>query len=683
MRRIIQNTTAIAACLSLLAPHAVMAQAQAPQEGAAQQQQQPAADAPEQIPEATQPCEAGADCDPAAALTEKAAEAIEAEAAPAADAPTTPDAEVEAEAMPEAGAEAAATTDAAEAPAPVAEAPAPDAAEVAPAENTEAPAADDAQKLEDALAAELDRQAEPEAQAEAPLAPEAEAPEPAAPMAEAPVEPAPAEQAPATDAEMTEAPKAAEDPDADDLGAALAEEAQQDQPETAAPDAQAETPAQPEVTDAQPAPAEADAPAQTEAAAPTEEPSLEEALAAEAAANSDQTKPAAKPQQQQDPAPKPVQQQAADQQAPEQGATETEAATEAANNTQAPTAAALDDEAGGEVTEEQVTEENSRSSGEDFTANLRDALAGAANQQQATREDDDDDNDLTKALLLGLGGVAVGAMLNNNRQVELSTPDRVVVTRQDGSRQVIKDEVALLRQPGSTVSTENFDDGSSRTVVTRADGSKVVTIRDADLRVLRRTLVSADGQSVRLIDDTTAEPVDIAQLPAPAQTSAVSATQLNEQDLRDALLRESQVDRRFTLAQIRDIPQVRSLVAPVDIDAVTFETGSAAIKSDQAKELSNLGNVIRDAVAQNPREIFLNEGHTDTVGSDAANLALSDRRAESVALALTEYFDVPPENMVVQGYGEQFPKIRQEGDIRENRRAAVRRITDLMQTAQN
>ena len=72
------------------------------------------------------------------------------------------------------------------------------------------------------------------------------------------------------------------------------------------------------------------------------------------------------------------------------------------------------------------------------------------------------------------------------------------------------------------------------------------------------------------------------------------------------------------------------------------------------------------------------EGHTDTVGADAMNLALSDRRAESVALALTEFFGVPPENMVVQGYGEQFLKVPQEGDIRANRRASVRRITDLL-----
>ena len=72
------------------------------------------------------------------------------------------------------------------------------------------------------------------------------------------------------------------------------------------------------------------------------------------------------------------------------------------------------------------------------------------------------------------------------------------------------------------------------------------------------------------------------------------------------------------------------------------------------------------------------EGHTDAVGNAAYNLALSDRRAESVALALTEYFDVPPENLVIQGYGEYDLKVPTEASEQENRRVAVRRITPLL-----
>lgn len=274
----------------------------------------------------------------------------------------------------------------------------------------------------------------------------------------------------------------------------------------------------------------------------------------------------------------------------------------------------------------------------------------------------------------------MGQLLSNNRQVTLNSGDRVVVTRPDGSQEILKDDNALLLRPGSTVRTEDYADGSSRTIVTREDGSQVVTIRDADLRVLRRTLVQPDGTTTALIDDTAdVKPVDVSALPPPARPITVApGQQMSEDALREALRRETRVDRSFTLGQIRNIPEVRALVAPVDIQAITFDTGSAAIKPDQAQALSTLGRVIADSVRRSPGEIYLIEGHTDTVGPDAMNLALSDRRAESVALALSEYFYVPPENMVVQGYGEQFPRVAQEGDVRANRRVAVRRITDLL-----
>lgn len=358
----------------------------------------------------------------------------------------------------------------------------------------------------------------------------------------------------------------------------------------------------------------------------------------------------------------------------------TAAAREAASAA-APLAEALTGGTGGEIRRETVAAADARSSAEDFETSLTEALAQATGTAvKNDNKDRDRSSDLAKVALAGLGALAVGDILSGQREVALNTGDRVIVTRTDGSQQVLKDDNALLRQAGSDVQTENYSDGSSRTVVSRPDGSQIITIRGSDLTVLRRIHVAANGAETVLIDDSVAvPPVKIAELPPAPQPQATPTT---EAQLREALAREAAVGRRFTLNQIRSIPEVRNLVAPVDISAITFDTGSAAINPDQARQLASLGTVIEDAVARNPREIFLIEGHTDAVGSATYNLALSDRRAESVALALSEYFDVPPENLVVQGYGEEYLKIPVLSAERQNRRASVRRITDLLASAQ-
>ena len=116
---------------------------------------------------------------------------------------------------------------------------------------------------------------------------------------------------------------------------------------------------------------------------------------------------------------------------------------------------------------------------------------------------------------------------------------------------------------------------------------------------------------------------------------------------------------------------MRALAAVIDVEAVTFASGSAAIAADEARNLADLGRVMQDLLDENPDEMFLIEGHTDATGKAALNLALSDRRAESVALALTEYFDIPPENMVVQGYGETELLIDTQASEPLNRRVEV------------
>ncbi|MGO4915657.1 OmpA family protein [Pseudogemmobacter sp. W21_MBD1_M6] len=508
-----------------------------------------------------------------------------------------------------------------------------------------------------------------------------------APVVEAPVvEEVPAaevplvEELPATDAPAAEAPVVEGVPIVEEtapvVDAAPAADAPVTEPvtetvtETPAPEAAPDAaPAEPAIVVEDPVaePAPAEAAAEEPAADAIEEP------AAEATA---------------EPTPEPAAEPAAEAEAEaevEVGTTEADAAnpveTVEEPAPEAPSAAAAAAPAGEEpqadapapeVTTEVVTEETARSSSEDFATTADGTPTAAAPSKKGL-------SNFEKFLLLGTGAVIVGSLLKNGDKVVANTGDRVVVQRGD-TLQVLKDDDTLLRRPGSDVTTETFNDGSTRSTILREDGSKVVTIRDARGTVLRRTSYNAQGQEYVIIDDT----IETAPLPKtrPANIKPIKKGEtLEEAALRRALEAEAgtALDRGYSLRQIRNTEWVRDMVPAIEVDAITFDTGSAAINPTEAKALSALGAEMRNIIAANPRALFLVEGHTDAVGSASSNLALSDRRAESVALALTEYFDVQPENLVVQGYGEAYLKVKSDGDARENRRVSVRDITPILQ----
>ncbi|WP_109464333.1 OmpA family protein [Albibacillus kandeliae] len=332
-------------------------------------------------------------------------------------------------------------------------------------------------------------------------------------------------------------------------------------------------------------------------------------------------------------------------------------------------AAAAGAEAKGEVKTETITEQDVRRADEEF-----------AKPANTVKDDDSGLSNVGKVALLGLGALAVTQLLKNNDKVVSNSGDRIVVQGDDGLR-VLKDDDVLLRQPGSQVQTERFNDGSTRSFVTYEDGSRVETIRAADGRVLRRTRIMPNGQQVVLFDDTRSfQPVQVSELPT-YRTNQVNYGQgVSQDDLRLALAatQANEIGRTFSLSQVRNIDAVRRLVPEINVNNVTFATGSSAINPEQAQQLAALGSSMREAIRENPGDVFLIEGHTDAVGTAGSNLALSDRRAETVALALTQYFQVPPENLVVQGYGESDLKVATSSSERANRRVAVRNITPLL-----
>ncbi|MEX2518109.1 MAG: OmpA family protein [Paracoccaceae bacterium] len=297
------------------------------------------------------------------------------------------------------------------------------------------------------------------------------------------------------------------------------------------------------------------------------------------------------------------------------------------------------------------------------------------------RDDDSGLSDLQKFGLVALGAVAVGAIIYGSQTVVSNSGDRVVTRDASGRYDVYRDDNALIRRPGSTVYTDPYDDGSVESRVVRQDGTVIITVLDADGRVLRRSVQRPDAQQVVLYDDTQpVREVMPAALP-PRSPVAISYDDQTSADLLYATFEtepEEAARQRFNLSQVRDIAGVRYLAPEVALASLVFASGSDAVSLDAAARLATLGDVMADMIARDPYEVFLIEGHTDATGGEAANLLLSDQRAESVALALTENFGVPPENMVIQGYGEYDLKEQTRGASEVNRQVIIRRVTPLL-----
>jgi outer membrane protein OmpA-like peptidoglycan-associated protein len=275
----------------------------------------------------------------------------------------------------------------------------------------------------------------------------------------------------------------------------------------------------------------------------------------------------------------------------------------------------------------------------------------------------------------------------------------------EGNRTVIQEQDRTIVQEGGHAfirhnesdrfavnarSVQNEQRGNQTiSIVVRADGSRIQNVVDVDGRLIRRSRFDASGREIVIIDNSWVKPQAsvnfVVDLPAPIiniprERYIVDMDHAVAADIFAALTAPpiERIARRYSLDEIRYSVMLRDRMPRVDLDTITFDTGSWQIGPDQFAKLADVADAMQRAITRNPREVFMIEGHTDAVGSDVDNLSLSDRRAETVAVVLTEQFHLPPENLATQGYGSQYLKIQTPGPERQNRRVAVRRITPLL-----
>jgi len=281
--------------------------------------------------------------------------------------------------------------------------------------------------------------------------------------------------------------------------------------------------------------------------------------------------------------------------------------------------------------------------------------------------------------------------VNEGGRVFIREPDRTII--QENGRTIIRhNEVDRFGFGARDVHVEQRG-RDTVTIVERPGGIRIVTVVDADGRLLRRARRYPDGREVVVIDNPVRDYRRVDQyyvdlpppvLRIPRERYIVETERASEADIYEALIAPpvEHIDRRYSLDEVLYSRPLLDRMPRVDIDTINFEFGSWEVTPDQVGRLAVIAQAINRAVARNAQEVFLIEGHTDAVGSDVDNLSLSDRRAEAVALVLSERFQVPPENLTTQGYGKQYLKIPSDGPERRNRRVTARRITPLLAGAE-
>ncbi len=197
----------------------------------------------------------------------------------------------------------------------------------------------------------------------------------------------------------------------------------------------------------------------------------------------------------------------------------------------------------------------------------------------------------------------------------------------------------------------------------------------------------ADGGDGRA-DNAAADPVEASETVGAAETAVAEAggagLSVPESDARIVgSLPESSVvvvapDAGSRSERIEDLAE--SVGASLEDDtarivveeSVLFEFGSAELLESASEVLDDIADLLTELAAE--RTVIV--GHTDSVGSDASNLELSNRRARAVEEGLVDR-GVDPGTLEAQGVGESEPVAPNEnadGSDNPEGRARNRRV---------
>ena len=244
--------------------------------------------------------------------------------------------------------------------------------------------------------------------------------------------------------------------------------------------------------------------------------------------------------------------------------------------------------------------------------------------------------------------------------------------------------VGCASNPTTTPELERARDAVDK-VASMPDSS---TLASAELKEAQETLRKAEEAARENEPDA-----DVAHLAYVAeQQAAIAEAKMNEaKALEDT--KNAEADRNAALleARERDVAEAERRADRAEADAAAawgeveeaqetarglvltfgdmlFDTGGSTLKPGAQLLLDKLAAYLQ----QNPGAHAIIEGHTDNVGSDTMNQALSERRAAAVAVAL-QARGITGDRLETMGLGESYPVATNDTSAgrEENRRVEV------------
>ena len=139
-----------------------------------------------------------------------------------------------------------------------------------------------------------------------------------------------------------------------------------------------------------------------------------------------------------------------------------------------------------------------------------------------------------------------------------------------------------------------------------------------------------------------------------AEREALARQHAAEQAERETLARQLASAKEAKTAEERRAAKLLQALrekGAVVLHDIHFASGKSIIRPESAEELAAVAKVLRD----DPALTLEIQGHTDSVGSNASNLTLSQQRAAAVKGYLLKRFGIASDRLTATGFGEENP----------------------------